>query len=356
MSSSISGLRYKENLAGSTFKGSKVEYVWEFILDGAPQKFELIDSKWTGKKKFIKNGTEVVDVKKDGSHLKNFEIGNHVFSIITLGDKCELRIDNQSFTHLYNLEKNKNFFGGETTPTSKTEVVKNFSDNFSSSQNDNNNNKFFKPNNNDNQKKNNMFNFAIKTDDSKHSEGLKKFKFGPGVKPNFTKDKKTDNNNQNKDLLGFGDDSQNKNNDLFGFGNNNNNNQNNNNNNIFGFGNSSNNNTNQNNSNDIFGFASNSNNNSQSNNNNDPFKFGFNSNQNKNNNIFGFGNNNNNQNNSNDIFGFGSNANNNNQNNNINNNNDLLGFASENKQENRNEPTKSSNEQLADVFIDILKS
>ena len=60
----------KENISSNKFKGSKAEYIWEFILDESPQKLELIiilNGLW---KKFIKNGTEVVDIKKVGSHLK----------------------------------------------------------------------------------------------------------------------------------------------------------------------------------------------------------------------------------------------------------------------------------------------
>ena len=44
--------------------------------------------------------------------------------IIQYGDTIELRIDNQSFTHLYNLQKNKELFAGEKCPTSKVNVVK----------------------------------------------------------------------------------------------------------------------------------------------------------------------------------------------------------------------------------------
>ena len=142
MSSSISGLRYKEKKIGGTFKSSKIEYTWEFILDGTPQKIELIDSRWSGKKRLIRNGLEVLDKNNDGSFLKNFQIGNHNFSVISYGDKCELRVDNQSFTHLYNLERNKNFFSGDVVPTSKVEVVKSVSENISSADQGNN---FFKP-------------------------------------------------------------------------------------------------------------------------------------------------------------------------------------------------------------------
>ena len=54
MSSSISGLHYEENQVGGTFKSSKIEYVWEFILNGSsPNKIQLIYSKWTDDKKLI---------------------------------------------------------------------------------------------------------------------------------------------------------------------------------------------------------------------------------------------------------------------------------------------------------------
>ena len=352
MSSSISGLRYQEKKVGGTFKSSKIEYTWEFILDGTPQKIELIDSRWSGKKRLIRNGMEVVDRNNDGSFLKNFQIGNHVFAVISYGDKCELRVDNQSFTHLYNLEKNKNFFTGEVVPTSKVQVVKNFSDNYSSTDQDSNN-KFFKPTKPAKEnEKSNLFNFSIKTDDNKQTGGLKKFKFGPGVKPTFDKNKKSndDNNksnnqNNNPDLLGFGDDNQN------------NSNNNNSNNNVFGFGN----NNNQNNNNDIFGFANNTNNN-DNNNQNNAFGFG-NNNQDNNSNfqqksdnnelldVFSAANQNNNQNNNNqgntgnkDVFAFdASNANNNffGQNNNNQNNNNF-GFLGSQQPQQTNENNNNS--------------
>ena len=127
MSSTLSGFHYEENKIGGTFKSSTIEYIWEFIIDGTiPNKIQLIDSKWTGKKRLFKNGVEVFDKKNDGSFLKNFEIDDHIFSIIYYGDKCELRIDNQSFSHLSNLEKNKNYFNGEEARTSKTQVIEGF--------------------------------------------------------------------------------------------------------------------------------------------------------------------------------------------------------------------------------------
>jgi len=294
MSSSISGLHYEENQVGGTFKSSKIEYVWEFILNGSsPNKIQLIYSKWTDDKKLIKNGIEVYNKKNDDSYLKNFEIDGHIFSVIQLGDKFELRVDNQSFTHLYNLEKNKNFFTGDIDPTSKTQIADNKTGDIISEKNENNF-YIFKSKENDGKEKHTLFNFKIKIDENKANSGLKKFKFGPGIKPSNNKFNKNINNNQNntnKDLLGFGDILQ-----------------------VNDANNSSSNNNNINN-NDIFGLGID---------NNDGNK--------------------NNQSNNNDIFNFGNN------NNEINNNNFLNFDSIENNNLNENINNKTTNEQLADIF------
>ena len=295
MSSSISGLHYEENQVGGTFKSSKIEYVWEFILNGSsPNKIQLIYSKWTDDKKLIKNGIEVYNKKNDDSYLKNFEIDGHIFSVIQLGDKFELRVDNQSFTHLYNLEKNKNFFTGDIDPTSKTQIADNKTGDIISEKNENNF-YIFKSKENDGKEKQTLFNFKIKIDENKANSGLKKFKFGPGIKPSNNKFNKNINNNQNntnKDLLGFGDILQ-----------------------VNDTNNSSSNNNNNINNNDIFGLGID---------NNDGNK--------------------NNQNNNNDIFNFGNN------NNEINNNNFLNFDSIENNNLNENINNKTTNEQLADIF------
>ena len=295
MSSSISGLHYEENQVGGTFKSSKIEYVWEFILNGSsPNKIQLIYSKWTDDKKLIKNGIEVYNKKNDDSYLKNFEIDGHIFSVIQLGDKFELRVDNQSFTHLYNLEKNKNFFTGDIDPTSKTQIADNKTGDIISEKNENNF-YIFKSKENDGKEKQTLFNFKIKIDENKANSGLKKFKFGPGIKPSNNKFNKNINNNQNntnKDLLGFGDILQ-----------------------INDANNSSSNNNNNINNNDIFGLGID---------NNDGNK--------------------NNQSNNNDIFNFGNN------NNEVNNNNFLNFDSIENNNLNENINNKTTNEQLADIF------
>ena len=296
MSSSISGLHYEENQIGGAFKSSKIEYIWEFILNGSsPNKIQLIYSKWTDNKRLFKNGIEVFNKKNDDSFLKNFEIEGHIFSIIQLGDKFELRVDNQSFTYLYNLEKNKNYFTGDADPTSKTQIADNSTGDIISEK-DENNIYIFKTKENDNKEKKGLFNFKIKIDENKANSGLKKFKFGPGIKSNINKFNKSTKNNEKKDLLGFGDILQN---------NDTNNSSSNNNNNI--------------NNDDIFGLGiiSNNDNNIKKDTNN------------ANNDLFSFGTNNKGDNNSNNFLNFESNT-------------------YDNKKNNTN--IKTTNEQLIDIF------
>jgi hypothetical protein len=77
----------------------------------------------------MKDGQIWKEVMEDVAFSKSFEIGNHSCTVIQHGEKYELRIDNQVFSHLMNLEKNKKFFN-KNNPTStpgigKLEVVKN---------------------------------------------------------------------------------------------------------------------------------------------------------------------------------------------------------------------------------------
>ena len=238
MSSPVSGLRYEENQIGGAFKSPQTEYIWEFIINGNLNKIVFINQKWSGKNRLIKNGVEVFDKKKDGSFLKNFEIDGHIFSILKYGEKYELRIDNQYFNHLYNLEKNKIFFQNEDQKSKEQAEKK-----------DNQSKNIFKYEGNKNKEKHGILDFKIKIDESNQNSGLKKFKFGQGMAPRIDKNKNIENtqNNpsNNDDIFGLGinnskDEEKEKNNnniniidDIFGYGNNNNNaNKNENNNNI----------------------------------------------------------------------------------------------------------------------------
>ena len=304
MSSSISGFHYEENQIGGAFISSKIEYIWEFVSNGSsPNKIQLIYSKWTDNKRLFKNGIEVFNKKNDDSFLKNFEIDGHIFSIIQLGDKFELRVDNQSFTYLYNLEKNKNFFTDDSGPTSKTQIADNSTGDIISEK-DENNLYIFKNKENDNKEKKGLFNFKIKIDENKANSGLKKFKFGPGIKSNINKFNKNTNNNENKDLLGFGDIIQN---------------------NVTNNSSSNNNNNNNINNDDFFGLGIISNNDNNN-------KIGTN---NGNNDLFNFGNNNKGDNNNNNFLNFDSNTN-------------------DNKKDNTN--IKTTNEQLVDIFNSLSQN
>lgn len=97
---------------------SKKHFTWEFTLDGKTHKIELYDSRISGKKKLIKDGGVITDVEEDFAFSKTFEVGTHSCTIIQHGDKFELRIDNQVFTHMMDLEKNKIHFGKNSAPTS----------------------------------------------------------------------------------------------------------------------------------------------------------------------------------------------------------------------------------------------
>ena len=296
MSLNLTNLFYSEKDIGATLKISKRQFIWEFDLNGSSQRIELLDSRFTRKKRLFKNGVNILNTTEQGNFIHNFEIDGHACVIIQYGDKIELRIDNQSFTHLYNLQKNKKMFAGEKGPTSNIYVAKPYSS-FGSSEEkgkENNEGTFYKVSKPEEENKPKLFNFEIKKDTGNKSHGFNsKFKFGANKEHSSSISNKNNNNinnnnnnnnnnlnnnnnNNNKgniDLLGFQDQGSNNNNT-----DNNNNNNINNNNNLLDFGGNNNSNTNnQNNQNqqksgndifDLFGNSNNQNNNNQNNNNN----------------------------------------------------------------------------------------
>ena len=266
----LTNLFYSEKDIGATLKMSKRQFIWEFDLNGSSQRLELLDSRLSRKKRLFKNGVSILDTTETGNFIHNFEIDGHSCVIIQYGDKIELRIDNQSFTHLYNLQKNKQLFAGEKGPTSSTYVAKPFNTN-SSNENKHAEDAFYKINKPEEENKPKLFNFEIKKDTgNKNTGGFNKFKFGVkndissnnnSNQINLNNNNKKNNNNENVDLLGFQDDKNTKNNDNI--------NNNNNNNNLLNFGNDNNNVQNQsNNGNDIFNLIGNNIQNQQNNSNN----------------------------------------------------------------------------------------
>jgi|LauGreDrversion4_2_1035121.scaffolds.fasta_scaffold328499_2 hypothetical protein len=124
MSLDIKNLSYVEQDVGQHIKSSKKHFIWEFLLDGRPHKIELYDSRISGKKKLIKDGQIWKEVEGDLAFSKSFEIGKYACTIIQHGEKYELRIDNQSFSHLMDLEKNRIYFSGSNEPVSNTYTSK----------------------------------------------------------------------------------------------------------------------------------------------------------------------------------------------------------------------------------------
>ena len=269
-SPNLTNLFYSEKDIGATLKMSKRQFIWEFDLNGSSQRLELLDSRFSRKKRLFKNGVSILDTTETGNFIHNFEIDGHACVIIQYGDKIELRIDNQSFTHLYNLQKNKQLFAGEKGPTSSTYVAKPYNAN-SSNEIKHTEDTFYKINKPEEEKKPKLFNFEIKKDTgNKNIGGFNKFKFG-------AKQDISSNNNNSNNQINLNNNNKNNNNeniDLLGFQDNkNNNNDNNNNNNLLNFGdNNSNNGQNQsNNENDIFNLIGNNIQNQQNNSNNNQF-------------------------------------------------------------------------------------
>jgi len=276
MALNITNLFYSEKDIGATLKISKRQFIWEFEINGSSQRIELLDSRFSRKKRLYKNGVSILDTIETGNFVHNFEIDGHACVIIQYGDKIELRIDNQSFTHLYNLQKNKQLFAGEKGPTSNIYVAKPFNAATSSDDKKDTENPFYK-NKPEEDNKPKLFNFEIKKGaGNKSSGGFNKFKFGgnkgeTNSSSNNNIQNNNNNNNGNPDLLGI-QNNQNANNNT------------NNNNNLLDFGaNNNQNNQNQNQNqqpkgNDIFGLFGNNNNNQNQQNQN--------SNNNQFNNIF----------------------------------------------------------------------
>jgi len=262
----LTNLFYSEKDIGATLKISKRQFIWEFDLNGSSQKIELLDSRLSRKKRLYKNGVNILDTTETGNFIHNFEIDGHACVIIQYGDKIELRIDNQSFTHLYNLQKNKELFAGEKGPTSNTYVAKPYNS-YSSNEDKHTESAFYKVNKPEEENKPKLFNFEIKKNTgNKNSGGFNKFKFG-GNKNQSNTSSNTNNNNQ----VNSNNNNKNSNNggniDLLGFQDNQNANQNN---------------ANNANNNILLDFGVNNNNQNQSNNGNDIFNLMGNNTQNQN--------------------------------------------------------------------------
>ena len=179
---------------------SKKQYIWEFQINGEPQKIELFDSKLSGKKKVLKNGIVECELVCDESFFRNFSLNGHNCTIIQCGEKNELRIDNQTFEHLYNLERNKQFFSSNPEPTSSFFTAK--SNKIEKNKPGITKNNFYQQQQNNNQPS--LFNFNIKPASEATSHETKKFQFkinevhNVGYKVQPLTNTATTNNNQQR--------------------------------------------------------------------------------------------------------------------------------------------------------------
>ena len=110
MSLNITNLSYLEENIGLNIHMSKRQFIWKFDLNGTPQEIKLLDSRLSNKKRLYKNDNMILNTKSKKNFSHEFEIDGHTCLIIEDADKFELRLDNQSFTHIYNWQKNKQMF------------------------------------------------------------------------------------------------------------------------------------------------------------------------------------------------------------------------------------------------------
>ena len=91
------------------FKASKGLYTWDFTLDNAKHKVELIHSRLTGKRVISVDGKEVSTcLKYTYNYTYSFPLEGHYMTLLQISpDQYDLRIDNISFMLLKNKSRYK---------------------------------------------------------------------------------------------------------------------------------------------------------------------------------------------------------------------------------------------------------
>ena len=214
MSLNISNLSYSEQNIGLNYYKSKREYIWRFDLDGFPEEIKFLDSRLSHKKRIYKNDDIILCTKCKSVFSHDFEVEGHHCVIIQYADKYELRIDGESFTHLYNLQKNKELFEKSQTTNLQNN---NKLDKVSNKTQENEKCSemiFYKKNKTIENNEHYLFNFKIKKSKEQKSTGFKNlFKFGKHKEKYNTVNISNDSNifknkteaNINKNLLDFDD-------------------------------------------------------------------------------------------------------------------------------------------------------
>lgn len=83
-------------------------------MDNKDYTIEMFTSILSGKKKILQNGQVIYfDSKFKNAFQFPFNIGKNALNIVQHGDKFELRINNQSFSHLWDNERTKRNFNYE---------------------------------------------------------------------------------------------------------------------------------------------------------------------------------------------------------------------------------------------------
>ena len=181
MSLNITNLSYLEENIGLNIHMSKRQFIWKFDLNGIPQEIKLLDSRLSNKKRLYKNDNMILNTKSKKNFSHEFEIDGHTCLIIQYADKFELRIDNQSFTHIYNWQKNKQMFEEKNPVVISKKCINKICDGDGPNreeENKKNEEVFYKPIKTE-ENKPSMYNFTIQKDKTKKLNGFKKiFQFG----------------------------------------------------------------------------------------------------------------------------------------------------------------------------------
>ena len=201
MSLNIANLSYLEENIGLNIHMSKRQFIWKFDLNGTPQEIKLLDSRLSNKKRIYKNDKMILNTKSKKNFSHEFEIDGHTCLIIQYADKFELRIDNQSFTHIYNWQKNKQMFEEKSPVVISKKCINKICDGDGPNkeeENKKNEEVFYKPIKTE-ENKPSMYSFSIKKDKTKKLNGFKKiFQFGHNkgktVELNLTEWNYTNNN------------------------------------------------------------------------------------------------------------------------------------------------------------------
>lgn len=88
----------------------------------------------SGKKKILQNGQQIFfDSKFKNAFQFPFTIGKNLLNIVQHGDKYELRINNQSFSHLWDNEKTKRAFNYENKEAHDPYKAKDYGEHYKTS-------------------------------------------------------------------------------------------------------------------------------------------------------------------------------------------------------------------------------